>query len=85
MKQLVFVFLTCCVGAAFFQSRDKLGFMLSWDLELDANLYSNGKFPLEHEKMYDAFLIVCASNPYHLTYGQAATCSHGYGWRRHSR
>ena len=65
MKQLVFVFLTCCVGAAFFQSRDKLGFMLSWDLELDTNLYSNGKFPLEHEKLYadnNAFPSVYTSN-----------------------
>lgn len=52
VKQLVFVFLTCCLGAAFFQSKDRLGYTLSWDLELDTNLYSNGKFPVEHEKLY---------------------------------
>ncbi|KAL5466741.1 hypothetical protein EMCRGX_G030890 [Ephydatia muelleri] len=51
VKQLVFVFLTCCLGAAFFQSKDRLGYTLSWDLELDTNLYSNGKFPVEHEKL----------------------------------
>lgn len=51
MKEVVFVFLACCIGAALFRVRDATMFHLAWEEKLDPLLYRNGKFPLNSEKL----------------------------------
>lgn len=51
VKELVFIFLACSVGAALFGSRDSLNFELAWQEPLDTKLYHNSKFPFDEEKV----------------------------------
>lgn len=51
VKELVFIFLACSVGAALFRSRDNLNFDLAWQEPLDTKLYRNSKFPFDEEKL----------------------------------
>ena len=51
VKELVFIFLACSVGAALFRSRDSLNFDLAWQEPLDTRLYHNSKFPFAEEKL----------------------------------
>ncbi len=50
-REVVFVFLTCSVGAALFRARDAVRFELSWHHILDTSLYKNGRFPFGDEKL----------------------------------
>ena len=50
-KELLFIFLACCVAAVLFQSGDHSSFYLGWEVALDQNLYVNKKFPTETEKV----------------------------------
>ena len=51
LREMVFVFLACCVGAVLFQTKDSVVFELSWQEKLDAYLYRNSKFPMNDEKL----------------------------------
>jgi hypothetical protein len=51
MKEVVFVFLVCSIGAALFRVRDVAVFQLAWEERLSPLLYRNGKFPLTSEKL----------------------------------
>lgn len=51
MREVMFVFMACTVGAALFQARDRLRLAPTWQRELDTNLYRNGKFPFGDEKL----------------------------------
>ena len=51
LKEVVFVFLACSIGAALFRVRDSTMFQLAWEKKLDPLLYRNGKFPLPNEKL----------------------------------
>ena len=51
LKEVVFIFLACSIGAALFRVRDSSMFQLAWEEKLDTLLYRNGKFPLNNEKL----------------------------------
>lgn len=51
MREVVFIFLACSVGAALFQTRDNLQFELAWQEDLDVKLYKNSMFPFGDEKL----------------------------------
>ena len=52
MKEVVFIFLACSIAAALFRVRDATMFQLAWEEKMDTQLYRNGKFPLNSEKLY---------------------------------
>jgi hypothetical protein len=49
VRELVFVFAACSIGAALFQARDNVRFVQAWTRDLDTSSYQNKKYPLEHE------------------------------------
>ena len=51
VREVVFVFLVCSIGAALFRVRDTAMFQLSWEENINTLNYRNGKFPLTSEKL----------------------------------
>jgi hypothetical protein len=51
LRELLFIFAACSVGAALFQTRDDVRFVHAWSRNLDTSLYHNRKFPTENERL----------------------------------
>ena len=51
VKEVVFVFMACSIGAALFRSKDNLQFENTWTQKIDTKLYRNAQFPFGDEKL----------------------------------
>lgn len=50
-KELIFVFVACCLGVFLFRTRDTFQLMPVWREKLDKSYYANLEFPLDSEKL----------------------------------
>lgn len=50
-KELLFVFIGCCIAAMLIRSKDELDFSIVLNDKIDSSLYKNGKCPGRREKL----------------------------------
>ncbi len=51
LKELIFIFVACCVAAMLMRTRDNVDFNIVLQDTVNVQKYSNGKFPTRGEKL----------------------------------